>query len=289
MEDCLTETAERLSEYLPDLGKEVAVDSTTVKTNSNPNRKPVSDPEASWGWQHSARNTKGEWVFGYEVHLVADTNYDVPLKLVVTTGTRSDMKHLVPLVEEMEWPPEAVIADRGYDSRNNNEWLHERGIAPVIRKKKPPKKDFHSRGRGRRRRYYSTAGTPLRECGHERPYLGADPETGIRVYGPVTDCKRGGKFEGFSMCNFEVRVNPEDDIRLFGGAIRRDSPEWKMTYRKRWSVERVFSRWKDRHVIDNHSFRGLSRVRLLVQMYAITYVAAKLMEVKSAETLPMAA
>ena len=84
-------------------------------------------------------------------------------------------------------------------------------------------------------------------------------------------------------------MNPEDDIRLFGGAIRRDGPEWKMTYRKRWSVERAFSRWKDLNVIGNRSFRGLSRVRLLVQMYAITYVAAKLMEVKSAETLPMAA
>ena len=49
LENCLTATAETLSEYLPDLGTEVAVDSTMVKTNSNPNRKPVSDPEASWG------------------------------------------------------------------------------------------------------------------------------------------------------------------------------------------------------------------------------------------------
>ena len=108
---------------------------------------------------------------------MADANYDVPLKLIVTTGSKSDMNHLVPLVEEMEWRPEVVIADRGYDSRNNNEWLHEREIAPVINKKKPPKKDFHSRGRGRRRRYYSTKGTPLCECGHERPFVGIDPVT----------------------------------------------------------------------------------------------------------------
>ena len=44
------------------------------------------------------------------------------------------------------------------------------------------------------------------------------------MYGPVEDCERGGKFEGFSGCETEVRVNPEEDIRLFGGAIRRDGP-----------------------------------------------------------------
>ncbi len=102
-------------------------------------------------------------------------------------------------------------------------------------------------------------------------------------------CERGEKLEGFSWCNFEVRVNPEDDIHLFGGAIRRDGPEWKKKYPKRWSDERVFSRWKERSVLDNHSFRGLSRIRLLTQMYAITHVAARLAEKKNTGTLPAAA
>ena len=82
---------------------------------------------------------------GYKIHLMAVANHDVPLKLMVTTGSESDMNYLVPLVEQMERRPKVVIADRGYDSRDNNEWLHERGIAPVIHKKKPTTKDFHSR------------------------------------------------------------------------------------------------------------------------------------------------
>ena len=109
------------------------------------------------------------------------------------------------------------------------------------------------------------------------------------MYGPVTDCERGGKLEGFSSCDYEVRVNPEDDIRLFGGAIRRDGPEWETSYSKRGSVERVFSRWKELDVLDNHSFRGLSRVRLLIQMYVITHVAARLAEEKKTDTLLAAA
>ena len=285
LEELLAETADRMSEYYPDLGREVAVDSTMVNTNSNPNRTTVSDPDADWGLKRKAGAPGGEvWVFGFKVHAVADANHDIPFALAVTAGNQSDTTYLAAMVEETSPTPEVVIADRGYDSKDNSEWLHRRGIAPIIHKRRP-QSGFHTRNG----QTYSERGTPLCQCGHERPYLGTDPETGVRVYGPVTDCERGGQLEGFSKCDFEVRVNPEDDIRLFGGAIRRDGPEWKMTYRRRWSVERVFSRWKDRNVIDNHSFRGLSRVRLLVQMYAITYVATKLMEVKSVETLPMAA
>lgn len=189
------------------------------------------------------------------------------------------------MVEETSPKPEVVIADKGYDSRDNGEWLYERGITPVIHKRRP-KGERHTGNNGQT---YSTSGTPLCECGHERPFIGIDDETGERVYGPARDCKREDRLRGFSRCDFEVRVNPDDDIRLFGGQIRRDGPEWKRTYRKRWSVERVFSRWKDRGVIESHSFRVLARVRLLVQLYAIVQVAARIVEVRNTDALPMVA
>ena len=289
MDECHAQTVSRLKEYRPDLGEEVAVDSTMVKTNSNRRREPLSDPEASWGRRNNRQAEKGwEWVYGYRPHVAADARHGVPLAQIVTPGNESDMNYLKPLVEKLQWRPEVVIADRGYDSADNNEWLHRRGIAPVIHKRRPPK-GFHTRGRGRGRKYYSERGTPLCECKCERPYLGTDPETGERVYGPVTDCERGGKLKGFSLCEVEVRVNPEDDIRLFGGAIRRDSLEFTLRYNKRPSSERVFSRWKDHNVLESHSFRGLSKVRLLLQLYAIAEVAAKIVEVKNADTLGVAA
>ena len=81
----------------------------------------------------------------------------------------------------------------------------------------------------------------------------------------------------------EIWVNPESDIRLFGGEIRRDSGEFKMKYNRRPSAERVFSRWKHRNVLESHSFRGLARVRMLLQMYVIMQVAAKIAAVKFAD------
>ena len=226
MDGCHAQAVATLSEYLPDLGNEVAVDSTKVKTNSNRRREPLSDPEASWGRRNNRQAEKGwEWVFGFGCHIVADAGRDTPLAVIVTTGSASDTNHLTPLVEMLRCRPEIVIADRGYDSADNNEWLHRRGIAPVIHKKRPPK-GYHTRGRGRGRRYYSTRGTPLCECRQERPFIGIDLHTGERIYGPVMGCNRGGKLKGLSLCEVEVRVNPEADIRLHGGAIRRDSDEW---------------------------------------------------------------
>ena len=288
LEESWTRGLKELRKRLPNLGRDVAVDSTSVRTNANPNRDPVSDPEAGLGKKNSARaRGGGEWFFGYKVHTVADANHDVPLALTVTSGNESDMNNLVAPIEKMTRSgirPEVVIADRGYDSKKNSEWLHRRGITPVIHKKKT-KSGIHVRGK----RKYSLTGTPLCECGRERPFVRTDPETAERVYGPVEGCERGGKFEGFSSCEFPVKVNPESDVRLFGGAIRRDGPEWKKTYRKRWSVERVFSGWKDRGALSAHSFRGLSRIRLLALLYALADVSARIVKVTKTDAPPMAA
>ena len=238
LEGCLSEITESLSDYLPDLGREVAVDSTMVKTNSNTKREPLSDAEATWGKQHSAQESKGwRWVFGYKAHVVADANYDVPLALIVTTGSESDTKYLVPLVKDLQWRPEVVIADRGYDWKYNSEWLHRRGIAPVIHKRRSKSGDYT----GENGQSYSERGTPLCPCGHERPFVGTDPYTGVRVYGPVSDC------------------------------------------------ERVFSKWKGRKVLESHSFRELSTMRLLIMLYALMVSAKKLAKARLEEAFPVAA
>ena len=54
VEESLGAVTNRLRELLPDLGSEVAIDSTTVRTHSNPNRHTVSDTEASWTPKNSA-------------------------------------------------------------------------------------------------------------------------------------------------------------------------------------------------------------------------------------------
>ena len=115
--EVLTETPEKYYEYAHDLGREVALDSSMIETNSNPNRTPVSDPEAGWGKKRKASAPEGVvWVHGYKAHVVADANHDIPLAVAVTEGNQSDTTYLEAMVEETLPKPEAVIPDRGYDS-----------------------------------------------------------------------------------------------------------------------------------------------------------------------------
>ena len=80
VDECLDKVTDALHEVLPDLGETVAVDSTSVESFSNPNRKVISDPEARWGVKHKAKAKEGgvDWFFGYKMHLLADANYGIP-------------------------------------------------------------------------------------------------------------------------------------------------------------------------------------------------------------------
>ena len=103
------------------MGETVAVDGTTVRTHSNPNRRRISDPEASWTAKNSARAKAGgkEWHFGYKSHAVADVKYGVPLGQIVTTASRNDSPELPMVIEHTEallpWfnpnPPKDVLGD----------------------------------------------------------------------------------------------------------------------------------------------------------------------------------
>ena len=67
--------------------------------------------------------------------------------------------------------------------------------------------------------------------------------------------------------------DPEQNVRLFGGAIRRGSPEWSSKYRKRWSIERVFSPWKTHGRLRNHFFRDRKTIHLHMQLQMLALQA----------------
>ena len=176
---------------------------------------------------------------------------------------------LKPLIEKAEaehaWfgirPGSVALADRGYDSKPNNEYVHRKGGAPVIHKRKP-------RG-GLHDGIYTTKGIPTCLGKQEMEFIWTDPQTGHHLYRcPASGCSRSGQKLGYATCGDESWEDPEQDIRLFGGKIRRASPEWALKYAKRWSVERLFSLWKYPGRLEQHCYMGLAKIRLhpLLQM-----------------------
>lgn len=274
VEQVLAQLTEYLRRLLPDLGREVAIDSTAIRTHSNPNRKIISDPDASWTAKNSARAKTGgtDWHFGYKGHLLADVNYGLPLCLMTTTAKRNDSPELPRLMDQAiqtyDWlRPYAVIADRGYDAQSNHLYLDQKGIVPVIHIRKPSHVKF-------REGIYTTEGVPT--CIGQVPmrYVQSDPQKGhlYRCAGcHLAKSTRGG----IRHCDTETWEDPSRNIRMFG-AIRRDGPEWKALYAKRQAIERVFKSMKQSRRLERHCVRGLRQVALHALMSVITYQATAL-------------
>ena len=127
----------------------------------------------------------------------------------------------------------AVIADRGYDSRRNNDYAHRSGGIPVIHKRRPP-------GGRRREGIYTTDGVPTGLGRVEMEYVRTDPDTGHRRY----RCPAGGgawreRFQGCAVCGDAAWQTPGRNLRWFSGRIwssgvsmRRQQPGGERSQRR---------------------------------------------------------
>ena len=112
-----------------------------------------ADPDASWTKKNLARDpSQQEWVFGCKAHAVADANHDIPLGIVVTTASRNNSPFLPLLLAKLasghskfSLPTGAVVIDdRGYDSRDNNAFVHRNGGVPAIDQRGLPSGKLHN-------------------------------------------------------------------------------------------------------------------------------------------------
>ena len=126
-----------LYETLPDFGQVVAIDSTDIKGWSNGGKKGkrarpamkrhprrpgrVSDPDAGYCVK-TATDGNQKYVWGYKVHILADTKYELPIAINVSAGNVHDVRRASPLLSEARFVhsgrfhPDYVICDAGYSS-----------------------------------------------------------------------------------------------------------------------------------------------------------------------------
>jgi IS5 family transposase len=185
-------------------GDTMAIDSSVIRTYSNPDRKRVSDPEASWTVKEHDGQGRAKWYFGYKLHISVDADTELPVAAIITTAKTHDTTQLLPLLakarQDSGLTPRWVLADAGYDSNANVEGVaHEYAARPIIKRRVGRKSSIWHEGTKR----------PLR-----------------------------------------LRINVKSD-------------EWKAAYRRRQSVERVFSKLKEHRSLGKHTRRGLQRVTLL--------------------------
>ena len=271
---------ESIREFLPDLGEVIAIDSTVVRTHSNPNRRTVSDPDASWTAKNKAGAPGGkEWSFGYKAHMVADAKHGIPLDMLVTTAKVNDSPVLPNLVDSMlslfPWlKPKYAVADRGYDSQANHKYLMGQGIIPVIAIRRKPPGWNNPDDDGLVDGVYTYDGVPT--CLGKVPmeFVRQDPERG-RLYRCAGCHLKDSTKGGVRHCDIEVWEDPWQNLRLFG-AIPRRSPEWDAIYAMRQAIERVFKSLKENRRLERHCVRGLAQIRLHCMMAVLAYQATVL-------------
>jgi hypothetical protein len=298
---------DELKGLLPDLGISVAVDSKGVSSAGRPTKKAEGDgrrdTEADWGKKtYRGQREDGtlwekvvKW-FGYKIHLLVDTQYEMPLGYRVTRASVSDTTQLLPLVEDLkEKHPQVhgdidtAAADKGYDSEENCRRLYDgHGIKPVI--------DIRRMWRDKETKLldpgcvdnivYDEVGTLYCICpvtgeqrkmsygGFEKDRMALKYICSVKAYG-VT-CK------GRDQCEHAMkseRVSLEIDRRIFT-PVARSSYAWERKYDQRTAVERVNSRLDVSFGFERHFIRGQKKMEIRVGLALCVMLAMAVGRIK---------
>jgi len=295
LEGCFVGLVEQLRELLPGFGAKLAVDSTDIEAYSNGHRKSPSDLDARWGvkgYRQGGTGVKGTeadtnkgakkgkkrdlyYWFGYKLHLVVDALYELPVSFVVTPANAADTSQMEVLLEKAvpdkpKAKPEAVIGDKGYDSRDNCRMVFgEYGAAPII--------PIREREGAQLPDVCNAKGTPICSCGLEMAYWGRDGKY-LKYRCPQAVGK--GQCTSRFRCTdspygYVLKLSITQDPRRHP-PVPRETKKWVRLYRLRTAVERVNSRVKRLLGMERITLRGIAKVTVRSLLSLLVMLAAAL-------------
>jgi len=278
----------QMRELLPDFGKHLAVDSKAIpsfarRKNGNQTTDGRRDTDANYGKkEYRGQNKDGslwekivKW-FGYKLHLVVDTTYELPAAYKVTKASASDTREGHALLEQMEEKQPEILriaetwtGDKGYDDTKLIEKCWDQyQIKPVIdiRNMWKDGEETHLLS-GKTNVTYSYKGNVYCYCpetntrremangGFEKDRNTLKKLCPARQYGIIC--------QGQAVCPVAqgLRIPLSEDRRIFT-PIDRASYKWEKKYNKRTSVERVNSRLDVSFGFELHTIRGMNKMKI---------------------------
>jgi len=281
---------DRLSELLPDYGVSLAVDGKALASYARGKAEKAAevehpdgrrDTEGEWGvHQYSGVHQDGtpwqtvkKW-FGYTIHLLVDSRYELPVSFSVTRANASEVVEAHRLIEGLEEQhPEVqqrcqeVAADRAYDDTKLIRRLWEDWQALPIIDIRNCWQDGESTKlvSGLDNVVYDYRGTVSCVClnsGKQRQMAyGGFERDRMTVKYRCPAQHYGYQCEGLDRCPVgkAVRISLDEDRRVFT-PLPRSSLKWQRCYDKRTSVERVNSRLDVSFGFEKHTIRGLRKM-----------------------------
>jgi hypothetical protein len=339
---------DELGRLLPGLGQLQAADSKAIRSAGKPRKKPPvevkdDDPssavvaclqepakqddkmpdkrrenDADWGFKkyrgQRADGTLWEKVvrwYGFKLHLLVDSVYEMPLAFHLTKASRSDFPELLPLVEQLKRKHPAIAArgkelaaDKGYDSAENKAKLFDiHHMKPLIDHRKMWKEELDKPRPLLADRadvfLYDEMGNVFCQCPTEqkgkdevRPmaFIGFEKDrsalkyqcpaayAGFKCIGR-TQCERLAPL-GVGSNGRVLRVPLARDRRIFT-PIARHTDKWEKAYDRRTAVERVNSRIDRVLGFEQHTIRGLDKMETRVTLALVVLLAMAVGRIKA--------
>jgi len=320
---------EQLMEVLPDFGQHLGYDGKAIDSHStgqvNQQSQETSDPDADWG-KHETTGINGrtgkQWKkikswFGYGLHLIADTVYEIPVAFHLTPASHSEQVELRSMIGElMDETPELAercqdfSADRGLDSGETKALLwDDYRIRPLIDIREMWREEHQAPD-------YDPTKPVTRPLDPTRVDTIVHTEKGtVHCICPATGEQRDLAFQGFeadrdtlkyrcpaaaynlecagqAQCHKAGGVAPgeygrivrikitEQDRRIFT-PTPHGSPSWRRGYNRRNALERINNRIDHSFGFENHFIRGKAKMQMRIALALAVMMAMALGHVKA--------
>lgn len=300
------ELVKQIMSLLSDFGKNLAIDGKAINSHAKrPNKQTCTDGRRDVDADYGKKTYRGKredgslwektvsW-FGYRVHLVVDSRYELPVAFKVSQASYAEGPQAQAILDVMELSHAEVLrrceylsADRGYDDTKLVSRLYDQyGIKPIIGIRNMWKDKEQTRlVTGQENVVYDYCGCVYCHCpktGVRRsmPYGGFEQERKTLKYRCPAE-HYGVKCAGKQDCPVgkAVRIALKEDRRVFT-PVARSSYKWKTLYKMRTSVERVNSRLDVSFGFEKHYIRGLGKMQVRVGLAFCVMLAMAVGKIK---------
>ena len=295
-----------LHELLPDFGKHLAMDSKAISSFARfRNKKRTPDGRRETDADYGKKEYRGEredgaiWTkmvkwFGYKLHLLVDSTYELPIAFSVTKASKPDISEGHNILKQLAKKQPGIIeraetlaADKGYDDTKLSVtcWDDYR-IKPVIDIRNMWRDEDKTRLlMDKKNVVYNYKGNVFCYCpktGVCREMANGGFEKDRGTLKKICPAKRYGiECKGHEECPViqGIRIPMSKDRRIFT-PIDRASYKWKREYNKRTAVERINSRLDVSFGFELHTIRGMKKMKLRCGLALCVMLAMALGRIK---------
>lgn len=288
LENMMQDALIKIKEVCPDLGKTLAIDGKIIPSYAKRRGKGESadgrrEMDASYTCKtytvnqpNGVTEIKKKPYFGYRLHLIVDTHYEIPLALKVCPAHESErtvaknlINHALPkwLVESCDY----MTADRGYDGRPFQALIESKGMTPIIA--------ICNRWKDETTRQYKDTRFVYTYNGVVS-YISPKGESIVAKYKGYHKQTDSLRYEvELSEGKESVLIERSTDFLVFN-KVARDSKKFKRLYKSRTAVERVNGRYDRDYCFENHNIRGLEKMTLRITLSTLVMIGKRLSTIK---------